>query len=93
MTPEQRLEQSMAKLRDSLHELELAFVDLATELQILSATLIAWEASYLAAYRSAGAPYGDTAEGMARWVAERYGDTARPAGCPRPRNQLWQPGQ
>ena len=66
----------MVKLRDSLHEMELAFIDLATELQTLSAFLIAWEASYLAAYRAAGAPYGDNAAGMMRWVRERYGSKA-----------------
>jgi hypothetical protein len=72
MTPEQHLQQSLTRLRDSLHEMELAFIDLATELQTLSSYLIAWEASYLAAYRAAGAPYGDTAMGMMRWVKERF---------------------
>jgi hypothetical protein len=76
MTPEQRLQQSLIKLRDSLHEMELAFIDLTVELQTLSSYLIAWDASYLAAYRAAGTPYGDTAAGMICWVKERF--PARP---------------
>jgi hypothetical protein len=98
VTPEQRLEQSMVKLRDSLHEMELAFIDLATELQTLSAFLIAWEASYLAAYRAADAPYGDNAAGMMRWVGERTAAVAEScdtglATSAQVRQACWQRGQ